>query len=165
MRTVDSAGRLPKPLEGVPKVLAHAQGGLLDVAVDPRFAENRLVYVCYSEPDGHGAAGTSVVRGRLGEARLEDVQVIYASNLKSQVRITSVRAWFLLTMEVFCNSRRSFCLPGAGTGSIFGHRQNHAYQFGWFGAQRQSIPSGFATCGREPMGLFISSPTAGMVNC
>jgi glucose/arabinose dehydrogenase len=77
MRTVDSAGRLSKPLERIPKVLARGQGGLLDVAADPRFAGNRLVYVSYSEPGGNGAAGTSVARGYLGEAGLENVQVIY----------------------------------------------------------------------------------------
>ncbi len=82
MRTVDSSGRLSKPLEGVPKVLARGQGGLLDVAVDPRFPENRLVYVSYSEPEGNGAAGTSVTRGRLGEAGLQDVQVIYRQQPK-----------------------------------------------------------------------------------
>ena len=82
MRTVDSAGRLSKPLEGVPKVLARGQGGLLDVAVDPRFSENRLVYVSYSEPEGNGAAGTSVARGRLGEAGLQNVQVIYRQQPK-----------------------------------------------------------------------------------
>lgn len=77
MRAVDSTGKPSKPLEGVPKVLARGQGGLLDVAVDPRFPENRLVYVSYSEPEGNGAAGTSVARGRLGKAGLEDVQVVY----------------------------------------------------------------------------------------
>jgi aldose sugar dehydrogenase len=82
MRTVDSAGRLSKPLEGIPRVLARGQGGLLDVSVDPRFRDNRLVYVSYSEPGENGAAGTSVARGRLGETGLEDVQVIYRQQPK-----------------------------------------------------------------------------------
>jgi glucose/arabinose dehydrogenase len=82
MRIVDKAARLSKPLEGVPKVLARGQGGLLDVSVDPRFRENRFVYVSYSEPGENGAAGTSVARGRLGETGLEDVQVIYRQQPK-----------------------------------------------------------------------------------
>lgn len=82
MRTVDSAGRLSKPLEGTPRVLARGQGGLLDVSVDPRFRDNRLVYVSYSEPGENGAAGTSVARGRLGETGLEDVQAIYRQQPK-----------------------------------------------------------------------------------
>ena len=82
MRKVDNAGTLSKPLEGIPRVLAGGQGGLLDVSVDPRFAENRLVYVSYSEPGGNGTAGTSVARGRLGEAGLQEVHVIYRQQPK-----------------------------------------------------------------------------------
>ncbi|MCJ7788037.1 MAG: PQQ-dependent sugar dehydrogenase [Methyloceanibacter sp.] len=42
-------GKLTVPIEGVPKVKYHEQGGLLDVAVDPHFAENKLVYLSYTE--------------------------------------------------------------------------------------------------------------------
>ncbi|HEU5169512.1 MAG TPA: PQQ-dependent sugar dehydrogenase [Gemmatimonadales bacterium] len=76
LRIVDRTGRLSEPLTGVPRVEASGQGGLLDVALDPRFAENRLVYLSYAEP-GEGGAGTAVARGRLGEGSLEDVQLIY----------------------------------------------------------------------------------------
>src|SRR5687767_4426432 len=81
LRIVDAGGRLSAPLGGVPQVLARGQGGLLDVALDPRFAENRLVYLSYAEP-GEGGAGTAVARGRLGEGRLENVQVIYRQQPK-----------------------------------------------------------------------------------
>src|SRR3712207_6015460 len=77
LRIVERNGALSEPLGGVPNVLARGQGGLLDVAVDPRFAENQLVYLSFSEPDDNGRSGTSVARGRLGNGRLEDVQVIY----------------------------------------------------------------------------------------
>ena len=84
LRTVDREGRLSEPLAGVPQVLARGQGGLLDVALDPRFAENRLVYLSYAEPGdgGGGTAGTAVARGRLGEGRLDDVRVIYRQQPK-----------------------------------------------------------------------------------
>jgi aldose sugar dehydrogenase len=81
LRIVDKDGRLSKPLGGVPKVLAEGQGGLLDVAIDPKFAENRLVYLSYAEPEG-GIAGTAVARGRLGQAALEKVEVIYRQRPK-----------------------------------------------------------------------------------
>lgn len=77
LRIVGADGRLSSPLEGVPAVLARGQGGLLDVAIDPAFTENRLVYLSFAEPDESGTAGTTVVRGRLGEGRLEEVQAIY----------------------------------------------------------------------------------------
>ena len=43
-------GKLSEPIAGVPKVAYKEQGGLLDVTVDPDFANNRLVYLSYAEP-------------------------------------------------------------------------------------------------------------------
>jgi glucose/arabinose dehydrogenase len=77
LRIVGRDGRVSAPLEGVPRVLARDQGGLLDVALDPRFSDTRLVYLSYAEPGEGGEAGTAVARGRLGKAGLEDVRVIY----------------------------------------------------------------------------------------
>lgn len=42
-------GKLSEPIGGVPKVEYHGQGGLLDVAIDPDFAQNGLVYLSYTE--------------------------------------------------------------------------------------------------------------------
>ena len=81
LRIVSPTGRVSDPLGGVPRVHAQGQGGLLDVAVDPNFTENRLIYLSYAEP-GEGGAGTAVLRGRLGEEQLEDVQVIYRQQPK-----------------------------------------------------------------------------------
>ena len=39
------AGKLSRPLSGVPKVKASGQGGLLDIAIDPDFAQNAHVYL------------------------------------------------------------------------------------------------------------------------
>jgi aldose sugar dehydrogenase len=82
LRILDRNGALSEPLAGVPTVFARGQGGLLDVAIDPRFADNRLVYLSYAEPGEGGTAGTAVARGRLGEGRLENVQVIYRQTPK-----------------------------------------------------------------------------------
>lgn len=82
LRIVGGDGRLSEPLAGVPEVLARGQGGLLDVALDPRFAATRLVYLSYAEPGEGGTAGTAVARGQLGEGRLEDVRVIYRQQPK-----------------------------------------------------------------------------------
>ena len=83
MRIVAADGKLGSPLPGLPPVLSEGQGGLLDVAIDPRFASNRLVYWSYSEAAGSDESGngTSVARARLdgerGAERLADVQVIF----------------------------------------------------------------------------------------
>jgi glucose/arabinose dehydrogenase len=63
-------------LDGVPGVLARGQGGLLDVALHPRFAENRWVYLSYSEPGDDGSL-TAVGRGRLQGDALTDFRVIF----------------------------------------------------------------------------------------
>lgn len=82
LRTVDRGGSVSAPLAGVPAVQARGQGGLLDVALDPRFADNRVIYISYAEPGEGGTAGTAVARGRLGEGGLEDARVIYRQRPK-----------------------------------------------------------------------------------
>ncbi len=76
LRLVSREGRLSEPLGGVPEVAARGQGGLLDVALDPDFASNRMVYLSYAEP-GDGGPTTAVARGRLGDRALENVTVIF----------------------------------------------------------------------------------------
>ena len=70
-------GRLdPEPIAGVPEVLAYGQGGLLDVALHPRFVQNQRVYLTLTQGT-KDANRTALVRGRLRGDRLEDVQVIF----------------------------------------------------------------------------------------
>jgi aldose sugar dehydrogenase len=80
MRIVGADGKLGAPLAGLPPVAARGQGGLLDVALSPRFASDRTVYWSYAEPR-EGGNGTSVARAVLSadRTRLEDVRVILRS--------------------------------------------------------------------------------------
>ncbi len=68
LRVVSANGQLSQPLGGLPRIAARGQGGLLDVALDPAFAENRLVYLSFAEPREGGGASTSVARARLNAA-------------------------------------------------------------------------------------------------
>ena len=44
-RVADKDGKLSPPIkDGVPKVHGVGQGGLLDVALDPNFASNQMIY-------------------------------------------------------------------------------------------------------------------------
>ena len=81
LRIVGRDGRLSEPLTGVPEVYARGQGGLLDVALSPGFAQDRLVYLSFAER-GSGGAGTAVARGRLSERGLEGTQVIWRQQPK-----------------------------------------------------------------------------------
>ena len=78
LRIVTAQGAISEPVAGLPAVDARGQGGLLDVAVGPTFAADRMIYWSYAEPREGGNA-TSVARGRLSAdgTRLEAVQVIF----------------------------------------------------------------------------------------
>ncbi|MBW3564882.1 MAG: PQQ-dependent sugar dehydrogenase [Acidobacteria bacterium] len=78
MRIVTASGSVGEPIRGVPEVDARGQGGLLDVALSPDFARDRMVYWSYTEPR-RGGNGTSVPRGTLSQDRrsLEGVRVIF----------------------------------------------------------------------------------------
>jgi aldose sugar dehydrogenase len=65
LRVVRADGSLSDPVAGMPEVLAESQGGLLDVAVDPDFDENGLVYWTYAKPLGDGMSATAAARGRI----------------------------------------------------------------------------------------------------
>jgi glucose/arabinose dehydrogenase len=79
MRVATADGKLSPPIAGLPKVFARGQGGLLDVAVDRGFSQNRTIYFCFAEPFRSGAR-TALARARLiaeGTPYLEDLRVIF----------------------------------------------------------------------------------------
>jgi len=79
LRVLGADGKLSPAVTGLPAVFAEGQGGLLDVALDPNYATNSLIYWTYAEPRA-GGNGTTAARGKLvlGAApKLENVQVIW----------------------------------------------------------------------------------------
>src|SRR5215207_2493512 len=78
MRIVTSEGQVSSPLKGVPEVWASGQGGLLDVAADKSYAQNKTVYFCFAERTG-GGGRTAVASAKLadGNGRLDDVKIIF----------------------------------------------------------------------------------------
>ncbi|HZM96999.1 MAG TPA: PQQ-dependent sugar dehydrogenase [Vicinamibacterales bacterium] len=72
----------PTPIGPLPAMLARSLGGLLDVSLHPRFAENRLIYLTYSKPGTEeGSATTSVHRARWdGGSTLADGKDIFVAN-------------------------------------------------------------------------------------
>lgn len=84
MRVIDADGNVSSPVGGVPPVADRGQGGLLDVAVSPRFAKDRLVYWTYAKPV-QGGAGTAAARGALdADGRLNDVMDIFVQDYPSR---------------------------------------------------------------------------------
>ena len=88
MRVVGPGGTRSAPIGGLPPVVAQGQGGLLDVVLHPRFAENGWVYWTFSEADGADTrrVGTALARGRLDRAagRLNEVAVLFRQAPKVQ---------------------------------------------------------------------------------
>lgn len=78
LRIVSAKGEIGAPIGGLPPVDARGQGGLLDVALGPNFASDRMIYWSFSEPREGGNA-TSVARGTLSEDRktLTNVAVVF----------------------------------------------------------------------------------------
>ena len=81
LRTVAKDGAVSEPIEGVPAVFARGQGGLMDVALHPRYAEQGWIYLSYSEPrpgpEGSTVGHTVIARARLREGRLADLEIVY----------------------------------------------------------------------------------------
>ena len=67
----------PKPIADVPKSQPLGLGGLMDVVLHPRFADNQLIYLTYSKPDGAGKIATALARGRWDGAALTEVRDLF----------------------------------------------------------------------------------------
>ncbi len=72
----------PKAIPGTPEVAARGQGGLLDVALHPDFADNGYVYLSYAGEE-NGKAGTEVARARFDGRQLNDLEVIFRAEPKT----------------------------------------------------------------------------------
>jgi aldose sugar dehydrogenase len=90
IRILSTDGSLSPPIRGVPAVDIGDQGGVLDIVLDPAFAENRLIYFTFSEPGEPPLTSTAVARARLAEdgegPRLEDLTIIFSQQPKLDSR-------------------------------------------------------------------------------
>ncbi len=83
LRIITPDGRVSEPVKGVPAVLFQQQGGLLDIALDPAFSKNHLIYLSYSEPEG-AKASTAVARAELKNGSLENLRIIFRQLPKTE---------------------------------------------------------------------------------
>lgn len=84
LRIVREGRLLQDPVAGVPRVSARGQGGLLDVALHPDFAANRLIYLSYSKPGPDGRTTTAIARGRLDGGQLSAVEDVFVADAWSR---------------------------------------------------------------------------------
>jgi glucose/arabinose dehydrogenase len=82
LRLLDVDSGQAGDISGVPRIAYGGQGGFGDVILHPRFAENQVVYVSYSEPGDGRTSGAAVARAKLalddrGSGKLESLTVIW----------------------------------------------------------------------------------------
>lgn len=82
LRIVQQNGSVSPPILGLPEIFNEGQGGLLDVALDPDFDQNQLIYFSYAEPEGD-LAGTAVAKAKLKDNSLENLTVIFRQRPKT----------------------------------------------------------------------------------
>jgi aldose sugar dehydrogenase len=86
VRLVENGRLLPAAIMGTPEVRDAGQGGLLEVAVHPKYAENGWIYLAYSDPAKDGAGKevslTTIVRGRIKDGSWTDQQTIWKAPLE-----------------------------------------------------------------------------------
>lgn len=83
LRIIRSGNLDPNPIQGLPdNIYVAGQGGLLDVAIDPKFEQNQLIYLSYAGR-GQGGAGTEVARAKLTGNSLESLEVIFKVSPKT----------------------------------------------------------------------------------
>lgn len=84
LRIIRDGKLLAEKVSGLPALRAQGQGGLLDVAVDPNYPKNSLIYFSYSGLEGQEkGAHTSVMRAKLVDFSLTEQKVIFAGGPNS----------------------------------------------------------------------------------
>ncbi|MBC7873764.1 MAG: PQQ-dependent sugar dehydrogenase [Ferruginibacter sp.] len=129
MQIHEAGGALVKKITGFPQVDAKGQGGMLDVALDPEFASNKMIYWSFSEKQGGGNL-MAVAKGKLNEtaSTIENPVVIFRATpaLNSSLHFGS-RLVFAKDGNLFVSTGERSILEGraqaqflhSGLGKIF----------------------------------------------
>ena len=173
MEIHDAGGQLVKKIEGFPPIDLVGQGGLLDVAFDPAYSSNHMIYWTYSEKYGSGNC-TAVAKGKLNEAagKVENVSVIFRAlpALESQLHFGS-RLLFDKTGNLFVSAGERSIIPGrmqaqkldAGLGKVFRITTDGKPAAGNpFIHTKGAIPQIYSYGHRNPQGLDIDPATGNL---
>lgn len=114
MQLHDAKGKLVTKIEGFPKVDNRGQGGMLDVAPDPAFAQNHMIYWTFSEPQEQGNL-MAVAKGKLSAdfSTVENPVVIFRATpaLDSKLHFGS-RILFAKDGNIFVSTGERSILEG-----------------------------------------------------
>ena len=76
LRILDK-GKLSEPIAGIPEVWTRQDGGLFDVEVHPKYAQNGWIYLAFAEPRENNRSMTTIIRGRIKDNKWVDQEYIY----------------------------------------------------------------------------------------
>src|SRR6187401_826392 len=102
MQILDANGTVVKKITGFPEVDASGQGGMLDVALDPNFSKNKIIYWSFSEKNGVGNL-MAVAKGELMEAesKVQNPVIIFRATPELKRSRHMAQDLFLIKMEIF----------------------------------------------------------------
>ena len=155
----------PKPLGGVPQTRTKGNGGLMDIALHPRFTENHLVYFTYDKPIDNDKGAPAVARGRLEGGALADVRDLLVTDAYEGTGGLSGRIAFgrdgMLYMATGGNVGQVAQSPASLRGKILRMRDDGsaAPDNPFIGAAGYR-PEIYTLGHRNPLGLYIH-PTTG----
>lgn len=171
MEVRNTDGSVAKKITGFPKVDAEGQGGLLDVALDPDYASNNIIYWSFSEPYKKGNL-TAVGKGKLNieAGTVENPTVIFRalpeldnSNLHYGSRLVFDKDGNLFVSageRSVLNGRAQAQLLNAGLGKIFRITKDGKPAPGNpFIGQKDAMPEIYSYGHRNPQGLDINPAT------
>ncbi|MEO7923097.1 MAG: PQQ-dependent sugar dehydrogenase [Chitinophagaceae bacterium] len=170
MMIYDATGKLVKKIEGLPEVDAGGQGGLLDVAMDPGFTKNKMIYWSFSEKNDGGNL-MAVAKGQLNEAagKVDNPVVIFRAKpaLNSGAHFGS-RLLFDKNEYLFVSTGERSMLKGrkqaqwlnSGLGKIFRiTKEGKPAPGNPFMSQKDAMPEIYAYGIRNAQGLDIHPVT------
>ena len=155
----------PAPVAGVPEVYTEAAlAGLMDVAVHPRFAENRFVYLTYSKPT-EGGSTVALARGRFEGGALSEVRDVFVADAElngggaSRLAFAPDGTLYMSVGGAFGGQRPLAQDPASHVGKVLrllddgGAPDDNPF------AGREGRPEVFSLGHRNPMGLAVHPET------
>jgi glucose/arabinose dehydrogenase len=159
----------PKPISGLPNVRTKGNGGLMDVALHPRFAENHLVYFTYTKPVENDRGTPTVARGRLEGGVLTDVRDVVVTDSREGNSGLSARIVFgrdgMLYMATGGNVEKVAQEPGSLRGKILRVRDDgSAPPDNPFVGRAGYRPEIYTVGHRNSLGLMVHPETGALWN-
>jgi glucose/arabinose dehydrogenase len=160
-------GRLGAPLKGMPDVYVGGQAGLLDVALSPDFAEDRLLYFTASQRFG-GGIGIVVLSARLAadERSVSNVKTIFrvghprdrAANLGARIAFAPDKSMFVTIGDQFTPDLAQDFKDDHGS-VIHINRDGSIPTDNPFADGRKALPEIWSKGHRNPQGIVFDTKT------